>query len=595
MRTKTRDTAEQLRPRKTVTATAIEEHRLSQPAEGASSITTPTMTKEQRQTYRVLVAGWLVLQIAFWTWWLGPMYVLTLAGLLLTIAVVGITFLRPAYFLYFLGRIRHVEPALESPPGLGVTFATTFVPGIESIEVLKRTVTAMCNQEGYPHDVWVLDEGDTPEVRELGARLGAHVFSRKNAAKYQSSVWPFKRKTKAGNYNAWLDWLTEKEIHYDILIQMDTDHVPQPGYLIEMLRPFADPCLAYVAAPSISMGNRFESWVVAGRYQMEALSCPVQMGYNTGFAPMIIGSHAAFRLSALYHIGGFQQTLAEDHHNTLRLNAEGYYGVFNPDATAIGHAPSSFADIMVQEQQWARSMTQVFLSFFPAEFPKLTLGKRIQFAFAENWHAIISLTAFVVWILPIIALTAQRPWAHVSFSGYLAAQAVITVWYLSVSVWVRNNGWYRPKDVNALSWQMLLLEFTRWPHVLLGIAEATVDRFTRRDFAFLVTPKGSHIKKSLPLRILTPYFVIIGGSLAAVAQHLLRGGSADITGYMIIAIVTATLYVVALAAVIILNAREEISQGAGTGSNLQWRTYLLPGLGLIASIAALSAIFGLML
>jgi cellulose synthase (UDP-forming) len=518
------------------------------------------------------------------------MSVLTLSGFLLTIAVVGIAFFRPAYFLYFLGRMRHVNPVLQPPPGLRVTFATTYVPGPEPIEVLERTVTAMCNQEGYPHDVWVLDEGDTPEVREHCARLGAHVFSRKNIARYQSSVWPFKRKTKAGNYNAWLDWLAEHEIHYDILIQMDTDHVPQPGYLIEMLRPFADPDLAYVAAPSIAMGNRSESWVVSGRYQLEALGSPVHMGYNAGFAPIINGSHAAFRLSSLYAIGGFQQTLAEDHHNTIRLNAEGFYGVYNPDATAIGQAPSSFADIMVQERQWARSAAQVFLAFLPSDFLKLSLGKRVQFAFVENWYAIISSTAFVIWLLPIIALIAQRPWAHVAFSGYLAWQVIITGWHLKVAGWAKSNGWYRPKDVSTLSWQVILFEITRWPHVFLGVVEAVVGCLSGRDFAFSVTPKGSRAGKPLPLRILAPYFVIIGGSLAAVAQHLLRAGPADVNHYMIIAIVTATLHLVALAAVIFLNAREEISAGAHVTSVVRSRTHLVSALGVIGAIAALAVI-----
>src|SRR5262249_23152512 len=68
---------------------------------------------------------------------------------------------------------------------------------------------------------------------------------------YQAPVWPFKAKTKAGNYNAWLDWLHAQGVHYDILLQMDTDHVPQPGYLMAMLRPFADPAVAYVAAPPL--------------------------------------------------------------------------------------------------------------------------------------------------------------------------------------------------------------------------------------------------------------------------------------------------------------------------------------------------------
>ena len=191
---------------------------------------------------------WLVAAVAFLVWWCWPSHVISLVGFLVPSFVVGYALVMPAYFFYFVGRMRRPNPSLQPPAGLRVAFATTFVPGSESLEVLARTIVAMRDQEGPAHDVWVLDEGDAPAVADLCRQVGARHFSRKGIARYQATAWPFKARTKAGNYNAWLDWIAQRGIEYDVLVQMDTDHVPQPRYLLEMLRSFADPAVAYRAA-----------------------------------------------------------------------------------------------------------------------------------------------------------------------------------------------------------------------------------------------------------------------------------------------------------------------------------------------------------
>src|SRR5438552_1278366 len=45
--------------------------------------------------------------------------------------------------------------------GRRVGVATTFVPGGEDVGMLERTVRALVEMD-YPHDTWVLDEGDDP-------------------------------------------------------------------------------------------------------------------------------------------------------------------------------------------------------------------------------------------------------------------------------------------------------------------------------------------------------------------------------------------------------------------------------------------------
>ena len=87
--------------------------------------------------------------------------------------------------------------------GWKVGVATTFVPGGEPIEMLEQTVRALTALE-YPHETWVLDEGNDPDVVGLCAKFGARHFSRKNLAHYQTQYGTFQARSKHGNYNAWL-------------------------------------------------------------------------------------------------------------------------------------------------------------------------------------------------------------------------------------------------------------------------------------------------------------------------------------------------------------------------------------------------------
>jgi len=72
-----------------------------------------------------------------------------------------------AFLLYlFLYQLRWLclpfmrRPCLMNPqPGWKVGVATTFVPGVGSIEMLEETVRALVAMD-YPQETWVLDEGD---------------------------------------------------------------------------------------------------------------------------------------------------------------------------------------------------------------------------------------------------------------------------------------------------------------------------------------------------------------------------------------------------------------------------------------------------
>src|SRR5205807_1067269 len=88
--------------------------------------------------------------------------------------------------------------AMLPNPNWKVGVATTFVPDAESIEMLEETVRALVVMD-YPHETWVLDEGDDDQVKALCLRLGAHHFSRKHLTQYQTTCGTFESHSKHGN------------------------------------------------------------------------------------------------------------------------------------------------------------------------------------------------------------------------------------------------------------------------------------------------------------------------------------------------------------------------------------------------------------
>lgn len=505
-----------------------------------------------RVVYFCLVALWLLTNLAFWSWWLEPQHVVTLPTLVLNSCLVAYDILVPAWFLFFLGKMKEPNPAIGPPRGLRVAMVTTKVPGSEPWPVVEQTLCAMLDQQGYPHDVWLLDEGGEPEVQRRCEALGVRYFSRTGMPRYQLNDWPFKSRTKAGNYNSWLDAVAYEA--YDVIVQMDTDHVPQPGYLYEMLRPFADPEVAYVAAPNICDKNTHDSWAVLARSEQESVfNGPIQAGYAAFGCPMIIGSHAAFRTRALRAIGGFQRTLAEDHDNARKFAADGYRGAFALRAIARGDGAPSFADAMVQEYQWARALVQILLNLFPPEALRMRPAAFVIFLFGEVWYPLLAGVHLFGHLLPFLALLAGINWVSVYYPEFLIRHSLVILSVMLTVWWVKERGWTRPYGSSFLTWRTVLMQYARWPWVLGACAEALAGWVARKDFNFRVTPKGTSGPKPLPLRFLAPYLAVLVAALALAAGW---SGPRQVGGYMYFVLLFAVIYATLIAVVVRLHLRE---------------------------------------
>lgn len=530
----------------------------------------PALGIGSRVAVAVGTLTWALIIALFWVWWMQPQHRLGRFGFVVTTLLVAYVTLLPIYFLLTVNRLRRVWPGRAVPP-LRVAMVVTKAPS-EPWPMVRKTLQAMLSQR-YPHefDIWLADEDPQPEVLEWARRHGIRVSTRHGIDSYQRTTWPRRRRCKEGNL-AWFydNWGYQD---YDVVSQLDADHVPDSDYLAAMVLPFADPAIGYVAAPSVCDSNARTSWAVRGRLYHEAtLHGPHQLGHNGGLSPIGIGSHYAVRTAALRSIGGLGPELAEDFSTTYLLTIAGWSGAFAIDAEAHGEGPPTFAAMLTQEFQWSRSLTTELLELMPRTLRLLPWRLRLRFGFALVYYPLLVITAAAGVLMPAIAAVTGMSWVSVNygvFIGFVVAQGLCL---LSIVAVVRRARLLRPVHAPLLSWEQALYIFTKWPFNAWGVLAAVAQRFSPRPIEFKVTPKDGAVQ-AMPFRLAAPYllFAIL---LAAAADIGMRTGGP--VGYIGLCVLGAVTYFIVGASVVGLHAREaaRLVGATRTGSALVWRPLL---------------------
>jgi cellulose synthase (UDP-forming) len=505
----------------------------------------PAIPPRRRPVYAAIAAGWVVAAVVFWHWWLQPGHATGDGRYALVTGLLIWVFFLQGFFLTV--SLRAARPAAPCPPPgrFRVAMIVTKTP-VEPFAVVRATLEAMLAQD-HPHDTWLADEDPAPETLAWCAAHGVRVSTRRGRTDYHRATWPRRTRCKEGNLAYFYDQWGYDD--YDIVVQLDADHVPQPGYLREMLRPFADPGVGYVSAPSICASNARQSWAARTRLHTEAaFHGALQAGYSNGLAPMCIGSHYAVRTRALREVGGLGPDLAEDHSTTLMLNAGGWRGVHALDAIAIGDGPANVADMAIQEFQWARSLVTLLLVHTPRHLKALPWRLRAQFLFCQLLYPLIAGSMLAFYLLPIAAVVLDLRYAHVTYPTFLAYVLPPLVLLLMHTIALRRDGLFRPHDAPVLSWEKVIFVLLQWPWVLWGCVMAVRDRLTGRFVDFRITPKGADAAARLPVLIPAVYGAL---ALSAILPVLVTGRLEHGGGFLLLALLTGALYACAVAVVVI--------------------------------------------
>jgi cellulose synthase/poly-beta-1,6-N-acetylglucosamine synthase-like glycosyltransferase len=525
--------------------------RRCQPEASSDGLVTALRLRD-RLALVALAALWLASAVFFWQWWLAPVHRATVAGLVANSAVLAFDLVVvPLWFFFFLLRMRRPLRAPE-PTELRTAIIVTKAPP-EPWPLVRNTLEAMLDQDfPYPYDVWLADEKLTDEVIDWCALHGVHMSSREGVAEYHNPTWPRRTKCKEGNLAFFYDNWGYRD--YDVVAQLDADHVPAPHYLRTMVAPFADARVGYVAAPSICDRNADTSWSTRGRLYAEAvLHGSTQAGSNAGYAPSCIGSHYAVRTAALKQAGGLGPELAEDFSTTLILNSHGWHGVFAIDAEAHGNGPDCVADCVTQDYQWARSMMRVLLTVSPKYWSGLSLRAKIRLAGCQLWYPLHTLVMLVMVLLPAWALFGHAPLVRVGVGAFYLHFAPVGLVLLAAVLLLRRRGLLRPATAPVISWESILFQLVRWPWALIGCASGFLGAVTGREDGFKVTPKRADGEKPLPVRVLLPYLFL---SAVSIVPVLLVEDPGPALGYYFWALLNGAAYLLVSIAVVTLHIAE---------------------------------------
>lgn len=452
----------------------------------------------------------VVVAFAAWYWIMrgDPLHHLLLFALLTAPFLLGLVLYECRWFaMPLMRRPRPMEPSA----GWRIGVATTFVPGAEPIEMLAATLQALVDMD-YPHDTWVLDEGDDDEVAGLCRSMGARHFSRQGMSRYQTASGSFQRRTKHGNYNAWLDEFGFA--NYDIIVAFDPDHVPTRQFLTRVLGYFDDPRIGFVQTPQVYY-NQGASFIARGAAEESyAYYSSIQMtSYAMGY-PIVTGCHNSHRVTALKDVGGFAAHDADDLLITLYYRNRGWRGVYVPETLAVGLAPVDWAAYLAQQRRWCRSVLDIKFRIYGSLFRGLALPERLA-SLLHGVHYFYGVTTAVgLGALAFVLVRGTRI-QLLSMSTVLVMAALALV--LQICEFYRQRFFLHPKTETGFHWRAGLLRFAKWPSILAASIEAVLNKHP----AYSITRKvpGSRAPWSLPIAHATTAGVIV----AAWAAGMLGG------------------------------------------------------------------------
>lgn len=255
----------------------------------------------------------------------------------------------------------------ETPPDYDYNPSVdVFIPTYnEPLDILKRTISAASSMD-YPNkQVYVLDDGHRPEMRELCQQLGCNYIDREG-----------NEHAKAGNINHALPLSKGEFIAF-----LDADHVPVASFIRRTILFFKDPDVAFIQTPyrHINVDPISRNLFLEGElpHEQELFFQVVQVGNNHWNASFFCGTAGIFRRSHLLEIGGMAtQTVIEDSHTALKLHAAGRKSVYFPVSLVAGLSPESFGAFILQRCRWARGNVQIIHHDNPIWKKGLTLPQR---------------------------------------------------------------------------------------------------------------------------------------------------------------------------------------------------------------------------
>ncbi len=311
------------------------------------------------------------------------------------------------------------------------------IPAHNAQKTLASCLQAVLNQTELLQDceVIVVDDGSSDRTTVIAACEQVHVLEQSHQGASSAR--------NTGLHQA----------QGDIIIFLDADCVPEPGWLTAMLTPFTDPAVIGVSGRIVTQ-------------QKELLPLFIQLEYDQRFQRLeesenidfVTSATGAYRRNVLIEMEGFCEDFlgAEDVELSFRLAEQGYLLRYAPHAVVCHWHPTTLLAYARRKRHYAYWRMEVYrrhkdkiiadsrtpqsqklqLIFLAFTFVTLTLS---LFWSPLLWLSALFILAYIITIFP----TVRTMWRHdpriglrsplfLTTSAIAGAMGVITALFLSV-------------------------------------------------------------------------------------------------------------------------------------------------------------------
>ena len=398
-------------------------------------------------------------------------------------------------FVWIVSLFMRDSKYMHAQPGHKVAFLTAFVPGKEPYDVLDKTLNAMVNCD-YPHETWLLDEGNDEIARGICKKYGVIHYSRKGREHYNTKEGKYRAKTKAGNYNSWCHQYAKK---YDFIAQLDVDFVPKKNFLTKTLGFFSDPSVGFVGTPQI-YGNQDESWIArAAAEQAFSFYGTTQRGLFGLDMVLFIGANHVVRVAAHSHIGGYSGHIVEDHLTGMRFYSNRWKSVYVPEVLAIGEGPATWSAYFGQQMRWAYGLIHILLTESPRIFPRMKLKHSVNYFLLQQYYFDGIAQAIGILLLVLFFLFGINA-TLMPIKPLLAFLLPVLIWQQIISLWLQRYN-INPREERGLLLKGKLLSLAAWPVYFM----AFLSVFAGKRLGYEVTPKGNAQIHKIDLNLFFPH------------------------------------------------------------------------------------------
>ena len=378
----------------------------------------------------------------------------------------------------------------------------------EPLDMCEKTILASLAFD-YPRDkfhVYLLDDGGTDQkCNDKDEKKAKEARKRRKSLKSfcdrVGATYLTREKNehaKAGNLNSALQY-----INGDLILVLDTDHIPAPHFLQKTVGWFnkdkkmflvQTPHAFYNADPiernlqmfgtSISENDMFYHYILLGHdFWQSAFFC---------------GSAALLRRKYIDEVGGIAgDTITEDAETAIKLHSKGYRSAYINESMIRGLNAEDFASLVLQRVRWTQGMVQLFIMKNPFASKRL------------HWYQKLSyMSASFFWFF--------------AFSRVIFFLAPLMYMFFGLKIYSVNNvellAYVVPHIIMGIMMSFFLYSKVRNPF-FSEIYETALSFFTLpaiietiinpRNPTFKVTPKGTDISQTYVSSLAIPFVVMI--------------------------------------------------------------------------------------